>query len=290
MTVISATAVGGRAPSWRLARLSAPLAGFFLSQSVVNLLVLGMVGRLGASALAAVGTASSITGVALAILFGLDAAVQARVSRSVGAGGRERVGLLLGEALAVGVPIGLALAGSVWIGAPPLLRLMLGAGTTADLGAAYARAFAPSLVFLAVTVPINAAWIGSARPSYPLVVALAVAPVQFLASAVLISGAGPVPALGAAGAGAGQSVATLFGLVLQAILVLKRGGIAGVLDRRPTPAGAAQTISLAWPISLQQASLQCGYVVAYAIVAQVGVAATAIINVLISITNLPVQL
>lgn len=290
MTSLSATALDGRSSRWRIASLSAPLAGFFLTQSVVNLLVLGLVGRLGASALAAVGAASSIYGVALAMLFGFDAAVQARVSRSVGAGRTERVGALLGEALTVSVPFAIGLTLAVWVGAPPLLRLMLGPGITADLGAAYVRAASPSLVFLAVTVPVNAAWIGSARPSFPLVVGLAVAPVQFLASEVLIASMGPFPALGAAGAGAGQSISTLAGLVLQAFLVLRRGGIPGVFVHGPTGSGAAQTISLGWPISLQQALLQCGYVAAYAIVARLGVAATAIVNVLISITNLPVQL
>lgn len=290
MTLLRAAGLGERAPSWRIAGLSAPLAGFFLTQSVVNLLVLGMVGRLGAVALAAAGTAGAVYGVALAMLFGLDAAVQARVSRSVGAGRRERLGAILGEALAVGVPLGIALVLAVWAGAPPLLRLLLGNPAAADLGAAYARAAAPSLVFLAVTIPINAVWVGSARPALPFAVALAVAPVQLLSSQVLISGAGPLPAFGLAGAGAGQSISTLAGLVFQLVLVLRRDGVLDVLRRRPTGAGVTQTIALAWPISLQQALLQCGYVIAYAIVARVGVAATAIINVLITITNLPVQL
>jgi putative MATE family efflux protein len=290
MTLLRAAALGERTPGWRIAWLSAPLAGFFLTQSVVNLLVLGMVGRLGAVALAAAGAAGSVYGVALAMLFGLDAAVQARVSRSVGAGRRDRLGAILGEALAVGIPAGFVLALAVWAGAPPLLRLMLGNPAAADLGAAYARAAAPSLVFLAVTIPVNALWIGSARPTLPLVVTLAQAPVQLLASLLLISGAGPLPALGLAGAGAGQSVATFAGLVFQMVLVLRPSGAPDVIRRRPTRAGVAQTLALAWPISLQQALLQCGYVAAYAIVARLGVAATAIVNVLISITNLPVQL
>jgi putative MATE family efflux protein len=290
MTLLRATTLGERAPSWKIAWLSGPLAGFFLTQSVVNLLVLGMVGRLGAVALAAAGAAGSVYGVALAMLFGLDAAVQARVSRSVGAGRRERLGAILGEAWAVGVPLGLALVPAVWVGAPPLLRLLLGNPAAADLGAAYVRAAAPSLVFLAVTIPVNAVWIGSARPTLPFAVTLAQAPVQLLASQVLIFGAGPLTAFGLAGAGAGQTISTLAGLVFQMALVLRRDGVPDVFRRRPSGAGVAQTIALAWPISVQQALLQCGYVIAYAIVARIGVAATAIVNVLISITNLPVQL
>jgi putative MATE family efflux protein len=278
------------APSWKVARLSAPLAGFSLIPSVVNLLVLGMIGRLGASALAAVGAASSIYLVALSMLFGLDTAVQARVARSVGAGRRDRLGLILGEALTIAVPLGLALALAVSAGAPPLLRAMLGASEATDLGAAYVRAAAPSLVFLAATIPTNALWVGSARPVLPLVVALATAPIQIFASLALINGAGPLPALGLAGSGAGQSISTLVGLGLQMALVLRRSGAPDVLRHRPTGAGVAQTLALAWPISLQQALLQCGYVLGYAIVARLGVAATAIVNVLFSIANLPVQL
>ncbi|HEY2049145.1 MAG TPA: MATE family efflux transporter [Caulobacteraceae bacterium] len=290
MTLLRAEVLGERSPSWRLAKLSAPLAGFLLAPGVVNLVVLGMVGHLGATALAAIGAASTVYMVAQALLFGLDTAVQARVSRSVGAGRRDRLGLILSEALAVGTPLGLALALAVWAGAPPLLRLMLGASEAANLGAAYVRAAAPSLVFLATTIPINALWVGSARPILPLVVALATAPVQLLASWVLIGGAGPLPALGLAGAGAGQSISTLVGVGLQMALVLRRGGAPDVLHNRPTAAGVAQTLALGWPISLQQALLQCGYVATFAIVVRLGVAATAIANVLISITNLPVQL
>jgi Na+-driven multidrug efflux pump len=141
-----------------------------------------------------------------------------------------------------------------------------------------------------VTIPINAVWIGAARPLRPLAVALALAPIQLLASSVLIFGAGPLAAQGVAGAGAAQSIATLAGLIIQVTLVLGRGGVTDVLRGRLTGEGVAQTIALGWPISLQQALLQCGYVAAYAIVGRLGVAATAIVNVLISITNLPVQL
>lgn len=257
---------------------------------MVNLLVLGMLGHLGATALAGVGAASAVYSAALAMLFGLDAAAQARVSRSVGAGRGERLGAIVGEVVAVGTLLGMVLAVAVWAGGPPLLRLLLRDPASARLGTAYVRAAAPSLVFLAVTIPINAVWIGAARPFRPLGVAVALAPIQLLASRVLIFGAGPLAAQGVAGAGAAQSISTLAGLILQVALVLGRGGVPDVLRRRPTGAGVAQTIALGWPISLQQAFLQCGYVAAYAIVARLGVAATAIVNVLISITNLPVQL
>jgi putative MATE family efflux protein len=290
MTLLRATALGETAPSWRIAKLSAPLAGFLLAPTVISLLVLGMLGRLGPTALAGVGAASSVYSVALAMLLGLDAAAQARVSRSVGAGRREQLGAILVEAVAVGTVAGMVLAGVLWAGGPPLLRLMLRDPAAARLGSAYVRAAAPSLVFLAATIPINAVWIGSARPLRPLGVAVALAPFQLLASRVLIFGAGPLAAQGVAGAGAAASIATLAGVVLQVALVLGRGGVADVLRRRPSGAGVAQTLALGWPISLQQALLQCGYVAVYAIVARIGVAATAIVNVLISITNLPVQL
>lgn len=276
-------------PIATIARLSTPLTAFFLIQSGVNLAVLAMIGRLGPVALAGVGAASAAYGVALAMLFGLDAAVQASVSRTVGAGRGERLAGVLGEALALGLPLGLLLAAGLWLGAPGLMRLLLRDAAAARIGAGWARAAAPSLALLALTIPVNSIWIGSARPGRALAVTAATAPVQIFAAKALMFGIGALPAQGAVGAGAAQSIAALAGLGLQVAMVLGPRGVAGPLRAPIRPEGAARLAALGWPISLQQALQQCGLVVAYAIVGGLGVGAVAIVNVLVSLSMVPIQ-
>src|ERR1700761_141492 len=78
-----------------IAGLGAPLIGFFLIQTVVNLVGLAMLGRLGDAALAGVGLANAVFGLLLALLYGFDTGVQAIVARATGAGRAERCGAVL---------------------------------------------------------------------------------------------------------------------------------------------------------------------------------------------------
>jgi len=281
---------GGLSPFAAIARLAAPLTAFFAIQSATSLASLTMVGRLGDSTLAGVGTASAIYGVVLALLFGADAALQATVSRRVGAGQGELAGQALAEALALAAPVGLLLAAACWFGAPRLLAAMLPDPGAARAGAAFLRGAAPSLLFQAVTIPINACWIASGRPKVALLVTAVLAPVQIAATFMLISGAGPLPPQGAAGVGAALSLASLAGLALQLILAARRGGVPGFPRAAPRPKGVAAIAMLGWPISLQQALLQLGLIIAYAIMARLGVAQVAAANVLISLATVPAQL
>ena len=57
-----------------------------LSQSMINLVDAALVGPLGENALAAVGAGSYANFVALSLMTGLSAAIQAQVARRVGAG------------------------------------------------------------------------------------------------------------------------------------------------------------------------------------------------------------
>jgi Na+-driven multidrug efflux pump len=106
----------------------------------------------------------------------------------------------------------------------------------------------------------------------------------------LVFGAGPLPAMGGPGAGLALTVAGAIGGVLQLALALRRGALPGFLQSRPAAGGAGAVGALAWPISLQQALLQVGFVVAYLIVARLGVATVAATNVLITLASVPAQL
>ena len=268
-------------------RLGAPLIAFFFIQNLVNLATLAVLGRLGDAALAGVGAAGAIYGVVLALLFGFDTGVQAIVSRTTGAGREGWLGEVLADAIAASAVAGALIAVAFWTLGPGVLAAMLPDKAAVAAGSANMMASAPSLLFYAITIPINASWIGSGRPGIAFLVTLALAPVQILLTLLLVFGGGPVAAEGAAGAGSALSLTGLVGVGVQFALALRLRP--GFLRTAPRPAGIAAIAAIGWPVSVQQSLSQFGLIVAFVIVGRLGNAPTAVINVLVSLMAFPIQ-
>jgi putative MATE family efflux protein len=286
------TAAGPIAPSAfaAIGRLAAPLTAFFAVQSATDLACTAILGRLGDATLAGVGAASTIYGVLIALMFGVDAAVQATVSRRAGAGRSDLLGQILIDALAITLPLGATVTLGLWFAAPTLVSAMLPDRAGAAIGAAWLRAAAPSVLLLGLTIPINACWIGSGRPTIAFATTAFLAPLQVAATYALVFGVGPVAPFGGAGAGLAITVACAVGGCLQLALAARPGAIPGFLRAQPKAGGFGSVAALAWPISVQQALSQLGFIVAYLIVARLGVATVAATNVLITLATVPAQL
>ena len=270
--------------------LAAPLTAWFALQSVVNLAVTAALGGAGNLALAGVGAASTLSGMVLALLFGFDTAVQATISRRAGAGRHDAIGQALVDGWSISAPLGLVLATGLWLAAPTLLAGMAPSAAAAAVGAANLRAAAPSIALLALTIPVNACWIGQGRPGRTFLVSALQAPVQIGAAFALVFGFGPIPALGATGAGVAATLSALAGVLFQLVLIARPGAVPGLRGARPRAAGALAILGIAWPISLQQSFLQLGFVALYLIIARLGVAVVAAGNVLVTLATVPAQL
>ncbi|HEY1427811.1 MAG TPA: MATE family efflux transporter [Caulobacteraceae bacterium] len=270
--------------------LAAPLTAWFALQSLVNLAVTGALGGVGDLALAGVGAASTLSGMVLALLFGFDTAVQATIARRNGAGRQGEFGQALVDALTISAPLGFVLSAGLWLAAPTLLAGIAPSAAAAAVGAANLRAAAPSIALMALTIPVNAVWIGQGKPKLAFLVTALQAPVQIGAAFALVFGLGPLPALGATGAGVAATISALAGLVLQLALVARPGAVAGLRHARPRAGAAFATLGIAWPISLQQSLLQLGFVALYLIIARLGVGVVAAANVLVTLASAPAQL
>jgi putative MATE family efflux protein len=277
-----------RSPS--IARLAAPLSAFYLIQSAVSLLVLSILGHAGTAVLAGVGAAGGIYMILLALLFGLDTAVQARVARAIGARDEPGWGSILADATLIAAPLGTVIAAVLCFGGPVALHLMISDATAARAGADWARAAAPSLLCLAFTIPTNALWVGSARPARALLVTALTAPVQVGATLWLVLGGSRHSGAAGAGAGAATSIAALVGAVIQAALLSRAGAAPGLMSRAPDPQEASHLVRLGWPISVQQSLHQVGLMIVYPLVAQLGAPSLAIVNVLITLGTAPAQI
>jgi MATE family multidrug resistance protein len=272
-----------------IARLGAPLIAFNFIFNAVDLVVLAMLGRLGNTALAGVGAASAVYGVVLALLFGIDAGVQAITSRTTCAGRQNRLGEVLADAMAVGVPLAALLAALLWFAGPMAVTAIAPGKAAALAGSAWIRAAAPSLVFSACTIPINSCWIGSGRPAIAFTVTALLAPIQVLLALLLMFGFGPVAPMGASGGAAAMSLAALVGIGVQFALAWRIRPIPGFLRSKPRLAGMAAIARIGWPVSAQQSLAQLGLMIAFIIVSQLGVASAAVVNVLLSLTLVTIQ-
>ncbi len=272
-----------------IGRLAAPLIGFFFVQNVSSLVCLSIVGRLGDASLAGIGAAGAFYGVVLALLYGVDTGVQAMTSRAVGAGDEARRGEILTAALVGSTAFGALLAGLVWWFGPQIVRLMVSDPAAALAGARYIAAFAPSLLFLAITIPIDAGWIGAGRPGAPFLVYLLLAPAQVGLTLLLVQGAGPLAPMGAAGAGLAGTLSAAVCVGLQAGLAMRLWRVPGLFARGPSLRIIGTVAAIGWPVSLQQSLFQFGLMIAFVIVARLGVAQAAVANVLVSLMTLPIQ-
>ncbi|HEV2650153.1 MAG TPA: MATE family efflux transporter [Rhizomicrobium sp.] len=257
--------------------LSAPLIAFFLIQNAVNLAVLALLGQLGTATLAGAGISGAIYGMVLALLFGFDTGVQVSTARAAGAGSIDGAAQALVNALSLSIPLGATLTALVYLLGPTLVAGLTHDSAAIAAGSTYLRAEAPSILFLAVTIPINGFWIGTGAPKYALLVSLVVAPLQVALSWVLLA------KWGVAGVGVAFSIAMLAGVCVQTWLARK------YLFRRPEWSGAMSIARIGWPVSVQQAFLQIGFIIAFAVVAQLGTSSIAILNVLTTLTLVPVQ-
>ncbi len=267
--------------------LGAPLVGWFLIYNVMSIVAVGVLGHLGNAAIAGVGVAGAIYAAISALLNGVDTGVQAIVARTTGAGRAGRIADVLAAAHAGAIPLALVVAAATWAFGPALVALLLPDHAAAAAGGAWIRAAAPSAVLLAVTLPINAAWIGSGRPAIAMAVTAVTAPLQIALTFVFVLGLGPLRGFGAAGSALAMAATMLAGVFVQVVLAFRL--IPAFMRVRPRAAGVAEIAGIGWPISAQQSLSQVALMAVFAVIAQLGAAPAAIANVLLTLTGFPAQ-
>jgi putative MATE family efflux protein len=288
-TALDRPEVALRTPRSRVATaaaLSAPLILFLLVPNVVTLFTLSAVGRLGEVQLAGMGVANAIFGMLLALLYGFDTGVQAIAARATGAGAPEVARQALLDGLAGSVLCAAGLTALLWFQGPALIALLSPDPATVASGGALLRGLALSLLLLGATMTINSYWIGTGAAQIPFLVQVALVPVQIGATFALVLGLWGAPQLGTFGAGLASSLACACGLMLQIVIARRRGV---PLLGRPQLRGVIAIVRIGWPVSVQQSLALFGFTLAYAIVARLGVSATAMLNVLGSLTMVPIQ-
>lgn len=255
--------------------LAWPVIATFSLESLVGLVDMLMVGRLGANAVAAVGVGTQILGAVGVAMTAVGTGTVALVARAVGAGRvRDAEEVELQSIYAAAVLSVVAIL-PVWVWAPAVVRAFGVAPDVVDLGVRFVRcvlfAIPPGAVMFVVASGLRGA--GDTRT--PLAIGIAVNVINVGVGYVLIFGKLGLPALGVVGSGVGTVVAFVTGAVLGTTL-LARGGLRLRIRRaRPHVGIIRRVLAIGYPSGVEQLLIQIGFLIYVVFAARYGTSAVA---------------
>ena len=267
-----------------LIRLALPVVGGMASQNVVNVVDTAMVGSLGDASLAAVGTASFANFVAVSMLMGLSAAVQAMASRRKGEGRLSEAAVPLNGALMVGFAVAIPLTVVLIALTPTLFPLLNPSEMVVGIGVPYLTARLLSIAAISTNFAFRGFWNGINAPGYYLRTLLIMHALNISLNWVLIYGKLGAPALGALGAGIASAISTYVGMAYYIMLGLRHARKHGFLRAMPDRGTLATLIRTAIPTSIQQLFFSSGFLALFWILGQLGTTQTAAAHVLMTLS------
>ena len=211
-------------PSWReIVTLALPVMVSKLSFTAMGLVDTAMVGRLGPEAQGAVGLAHTWFFTLGVLGLGVLSVVNTYVSQHHGAGRPQACGRVLGQSLRLAVITGGATMALLMLSAPHFGMAGQGA-LVSDLAGIYTLCRLVGMPGLFGYWVYNGYLEGLGRTRTTMRIALAANALNMLLDWLLIFGAGPIPALGVAGAGLATGLSNLFMLACYLAVVHRRGG------------------------------------------------------------------
>jgi putative MATE family efflux protein len=189
--------------------------------TLVSLIDIAMVGRLGSNAVAAVGYAAQLFFLAQSALFAVGFACVALMARGIGAGEPLRARRALAASLEVSVATALIVIAALLVAPRPLLRLLGAEEGIIDLAVPYLNLVLGSSLLLAIALTIESGMRADKDTRTPMRIAGAVAVVKTLLNFVLIFGALGFPRLELVGAGLATAISQVVGVALFLAVALR---------------------------------------------------------------------
>ena len=267
----------------RILSLGLPIVGGMVSQNVINLVDTAMVGSLGDIALAAVGTGSFIAFMAVSVVMGLSAGVQAIVARRMGEGKTTELAVALNGALLVAVVTGIVLSTLYWLSADVIFSWVNTDPEVLALGVPYIELRVWTITAVGVNMAFRGYWNGTDRPMLYLRTLVFIHSSNIVLNYLFIFGNFGFPELGTLGAALGTTASMFLGCVYYFYLGFKHARSEGFCLQRCTRPVMRSLLRLTIPNSLQQLFFAAGYTVLFWIIGKVGTAETAAANVLVNL-------
>ncbi|NJK78937.1 MAG: MATE family efflux transporter [Chloroflexaceae bacterium] len=213
------------APNRTLLTLTVPVIGSLIAEPLTGMVDTAFVAALGAAPLAALGVGTVALSSAFWVFNFLQVGTQTEIAQALGRGEQQQAARLNGLALVLSVLLSLL----VMALALPLLGPMaaaLGAEGAVQRDAVLymqVRVFGTPAILAMITC--FGVLRGMQDMQTPLVVAVAVNVLNIALDALLVFGAGPIPALGIAGAALASVLSQWLGALWVVVLVLRRLGL-----------------------------------------------------------------
>lgn len=193
--------------------MSVPIIFTNLLQTLVNVVDVFLVGRLGPVDVAAVGMSQVLRTLMLVGMMSITTGSMVLVAQARGARDPDQVSRVVRQSLSYAVLFGIIVAIVGWIIPRPLLTF-LNSGETGhviDLGVNYLRILFLGSAFLALNFVVNKVMQGAGDVLTPLYLTGGINVLNILLAILLIFGVGPVPRLGVEGAALATVLARLAG-------------------------------------------------------------------------------
>jgi putative MATE family efflux protein len=262
--------------------IALPIAGGMMSQNILNLVDIGMVGRLGDKALAATGIGSFSNYLAISFIIGLSAGVQALAARRLGEARLSETAIPLNGGLILALLIGVPLCVILVLAAPWAFGFLTADADVAELGVPYLQVRLLSMVAVGMNFSFRGYWSAVHMTGIYLRTLLIMHLINIFLNWVLIFGNLGAPVLGVFGAGLATTISLYIGTALYFFFALRRARDKGFMQSWPSAYLLWRQFRLSLPSSLQQLFFSAGLVTLVWIVGMIGTAEVAATNVLMT--------
>lgn len=202
-------------------RLALPVILTNLLQTLVDVVDIFMVGRLGPIAIAAVGMSSAIRMLVLVMLISVAAGAMTLIAQAKGGRDPLRMSFVTRQAISSGLLLSALLTVAGFLLARPLLSLVNSGGDpqAVELGVQYLQIIFLGTPFLVLNIILNRLMQGAGDTLTPLVLTGSLNVLNIIFNYILMFGLGPIPAFGVAGAAMGTVFARALGVVIVMIII-----------------------------------------------------------------------
>ncbi|MEZ4506047.1 MAG: MATE family efflux transporter [Thermomicrobiales bacterium] len=262
----------------RVLGLSLPIIGENMLQTLVGAVDTLLVARLGAEAVAGVGTAVEFVYFIISILIALEIGATVLVSQAFGAHLAGRVRDVARQALVWGVLLSIPVSILGYLLAPTVVGLFDTEPEVANYATHYLQITAALSVFLLLTFVGGAIFRGVGDSRTPLYASIVANLVNVVLAYGLIFGHLGLPELGVEGSAWGAAIARVVSAsILIGLLLTGRRGISlrGSGSWRPSLPIGKQLLHLGLPASLEQVLSSAGFMTMLFVVAKIGTDALA---------------
>ena len=209
-------------PAREIARIAVPVSMEFVLMLVLNFVNQIVVGSLGATAIAAVGFSNSLTFILGVTLGALGTSVAILVARAVGARRSETLDHTVTAAVLVALALGSIVSLVPWFFADHLLGLVGASPSVAAAGTDYFRLTVLATLPVMLSAILSGVLRSAGRPTSPMIATLVTVVANSAIAFSLVTGLGPFPALGVAGAGWATLVTAVAKTLILAWMVFGR--------------------------------------------------------------------